>query len=122
MVGGNVRGGVDRRKFVLRGSNLVVLRFCQNSEFPQFLVQVSHIFRNAGLDYAEIMVVHFLTFGRFCAEKRSAGKNQVFPLIVHCLIYKEVFLFGSYRCANALNIVIAEKFKDSQCLPVKRFH
>ena len=72
LVGGNVDGGEDRRKFVLSGSDFVVFGLCQNAEFPKFLVKLFHIFDHAGFDCSEIVVGKFLSLWRARSEKRAS--------------------------------------------------
>ena len=96
VVGCDVGGCKYGSKLVLSRRYFVVLCLCENTEFPQLLVKVFHVCRNSRLDCAEVMVVHFLTFGRHCAEQCSSAEEKVFSLVKVFLVYKEVFLFGTY--------------------------
>ena len=122
VVGCNVCSGIDRRKLMLCGCDLVVLGLCENSELPELLVKISHVFGNSRLDSAEIMVVKLLTLRRLCTEKRSAAELEVGTLLVHFLIYKEVFLLGSYRGANTGRVGVAEQLEYTHSLLVQRLH
>ena len=58
---------------MLSGSNFVVLCLSEDSELPEFLVEIVHELLNLGLDNAEVMVIHLLALGSLGAEKRSSG-------------------------------------------------
>ena len=68
MVGGDVRGGIYRRKLMLRRGHLVVLCLCQYPKLPQFLIQLCHIGSYPGLYGPEVMVVQLLPLRRLCSE------------------------------------------------------
>ena len=68
------------------------------------------------------MVVKLLTLRRLCTEKRSAAELEVGTLLVHFLIYKEVFLLGSYRGANTGRVGVAEQLEYTHSLLVQRLH
>ena len=89
------------RELVLGGRNLIVFCFGENAELPQLFVEVTHIFGNSRLYGSEIMILKLLTFGRSGAEKSSAGENKILSLVIELLLYKEIFLFGAYRCDNS---------------------
>ena len=72
---------------MLRGRHLVVLGFGEDPELPELVVQVGHIGRDARLDDAEVVVVHFLSLRRHCTYKRSSAIDEVRALIVHFFIY-----------------------------------
>ena len=63
VVGGDVRGGEDGGKLVLRGSHLVVLGFCRYAQLPELVVQLLHKGCNPGLDAAEVVIVQLLALG-----------------------------------------------------------
>ena len=107
---------------MLSGSNLVMLRFCKNSDFPKLLVEVFHVFGNAGLDCTEVMVVKLLTLGRACAEKSSACVNEVFTLVIHLFVNKEVFLLGAYGGLYGLDVLVSEQLQNTQRLAVDCLH
>ena len=96
--------------------------FCKNAEFPEFIIKLFHICCNSGLNYSEIMVIHFLTLGRLCSEKSSSCKTKIPSLFIHFLINKEIFLLGSYRSAYTFYSVIAEKAENAECLLIECFH
>ena len=77
VIGGNIGGGINRSQFMLGGSHLVMLCFCKNAQLPQFLIQVFHISFYTGINEAEIMIIHLLSFRRRRSEKRTSGKHQV---------------------------------------------
>ena len=91
----NICCGEYRSKLMLCRSNLVMLCLCQDSQLPKLLVQLLHECRNSRFDYAEVMVVKFLSLWRTRTEKCTSGINQILALVVHLLIYKEVFLLRS---------------------------
>ena len=122
VVSGDIGSGIDGRQLVLGGSHLVVLRLSQNAQLPQLLVQVGHIRRHAGLDGAEVVVVHLLPLGRLRAEQRAPAEHQILPLVEHGAIHKEVLLLGSHRGAHALDVRVAEQVQHAQRLLVQRLH
>ena len=99
-----------------------MLRLGQNAQLPQLLVQVGHIRRHAGLDGAEVVVVHLLPLGRLRAEQRAPAEHQILPLVEHGAIHKEVLLLGSHRGAHALDVRVAEQVQHAQRLLVQRLH
>ena len=99
-----------------------MLRLSQNAQLPQLLVQVGHIRRHAGLDGAEVVVVHLLPLGRLRAEQRAPAEHQILPLVEHGAIHKEVLLLGSHRGAHALDVRVAEQVQHAQRLLVQRLH
>ena len=121
LVGCDVDRRVDRRKFVLRGRDFVVLRLCENAEFPKFLVKLFHIFDHAWLDCAEIVVGKFLSFGRTRAEQGATRVEQILSFFVHSGVDEEVFLFRTYRNVYALGL-FAENGKKPRALSVDCFH
>ena len=122
MVGCDICRCVYRRKLVLSGSNLVMLRFRKHAELPQLLVEICHVCGDARLYNAEVMIVKLLTFRRLCAEKRSSAENKVVTFFIHFLVHKEVFLFGTDGCAYAFYFRIPEEAENSQRLFVQRLH
>ena len=81
---------------MLGRSHFVVLRFGRNTQLPQFFVQFCHKGFHLGLDGAEIMVFHLLSFGRLCSEQGAARKDQVLPFFPHGLVYQEILLFRAH--------------------------
>ena len=59
-----VRVGIDRSHLVLSRGDLVMPRFRQNAELPQFLIKVLHVFGNARTDRSEIVILKLLALGR----------------------------------------------------------
>ena len=68
------------------------------------------------------MVIHLLPLGGFGTEQGSAGEDQVFALLVHFLIHKEIFLLGADVGADTLDVGIAEELQDTHGLTVQGFH
>ena len=122
VVGGDVGRGVNRGQLVLRRGDLIVLRLGKDAELPQLFVQVCHIFGHAGLDDAEIVVVHLLALGRLRAEERPAAVDEILALFIHRAVDEEVFLLGSDRGADAFDVLIAEQLQDAHRLLVERLH
>ena len=122
MVGGHVGGGVNRGQFMLSGSHFVMLRFGQHTKLPQFFVQIRHISRYPGLDYAEIVIVQFLSLGGLCAEKRAAAEHQILALFEHVLIHQEILLFRAHAGAHTLDFRIAEEPQNAHGLLVQGLH
>ena len=107
---------------MLRGSDLVMLCFSKNTELPKLLVQVLHICGNTRLDDTEIMIIHLLSLRRLCTEKGASRINEIFSLVVHFPVNKEIFLFGTYAACNTLDRIVSKKFQDTECLYVECFH
>ena len=122
VVGGDVGGRVDRRQLVLRGGNLVVLGFGEDSELPELVVQVGHIGRDARLDDAEVVVVQLLPLRRHGTEERPPAEHEVAALFVHLLVDEEVLLLWTDRGAHALDGGVAEQAQDAHGLLVQRLH
>ena len=113
---------IDRRQFMLRGCHFVVFRFCKHAQLPEFLVQFFHKSCHIGLDYAEIMIIHFLPLRRLCAEKRSSGETQIRAFIIHFLRYEEIFLFRADERDHTLCGIISEEPQDPERLHIQRLH
>ena len=94
VVGSDVGGRIDRCKLMLCRCHLVMLCLGEDTQFPQFVIQIGHICLNTWLDDAEIMVVKLLPLWRLCSEKSSACIDKVLALIVKLLGNKEVLLLG----------------------------
>ena len=99
-----------------------MLGLCKNTKLPKLVVKILHIFGNLRLDNTEIVVVQFLSFGRFCSEKRSACKAKIGTLVIHFFCNKEVFLLGTYRCSDAFYIIVSKELEYSQSLYIQSFH
>ena len=112
IVHGDIGGVENGRKLVLGGSHLVVLGLGEDAVRPERFVQIVHIFGNAGLQNAEIMIFKLLSSGRGSAEQRSARQNQIFPLFEHRPVHEEIFLFGSDRRRHLL-AVDAKQFENT---------
>ena len=121
MVGGGVRGGVDGRELVLRGSRLVVLGLGVNAELPELEVQLAHKLHNSRAYRAEVVVFKLLPLRRHRAEKRSAGEFQILAFVGERLVDEEVFLLGADVGRDALR-VRAEKPEHAQRLRVDKLH
>ena len=123
VVGGDVGGGEDGRELVLSGRDLVVLGLGENAELPQLLVEICHERRDARLDRAEVMVVHLLSLGRLCAEKRAPAEHKVLALIVHALCPRgNIPARGRRRYGRIFTSVVAEELQHAQRLLVERLH
>ena len=81
----------------------------EDTQLPELLIKILHIFGNSCLDVAEIMIFKFLTLRSFSTEKGSACKHKILTLIVKLLINKEVFLFRTYCCYNSCAGCISEE-------------
>ena len=68
VINGKVCLCVDRCEFMLCRSDLVVLCLRSNAELPEVLVDIFHIRSNSFTDSSEVVVIHFLTFCRWCSE------------------------------------------------------
>ena len=107
---------------MLSWRNLVMLRFCQNTQLPKFLVQLFHVSGYPRLDRAEIVIVHLLPFRRLCPEKRAARVSQIGAHIVHFFGYQKIFLLGPDIRAHAFCGLVAEQPKNTKRLLIKRLH
>ena len=122
VVGGDIGGGEDRRKFMLRRGDLVVLSLGQNAELPEFLVQILHECSHARLDGAEIMIVQFLSLRRLRAKERPAGVEKILTLVIKRLVDQEIFLLRADRCTHGLDGGVAEQLQNAQALLVDSLH
>ena len=122
VVGGDVGGGVNGRQLMLGGGDLVMFGLGKDTQLPQLFVQIFHVSSNAGLDDAEVVVIHLLPLGGFRAEQGSSGEDQILALLVHFLIHKEIFLLGTDVGADALDVGVAEELQDTHGLTVQGFH
>ena len=104
----NIGRRKDRREFMLRGGDFVVLRFGENAELPEFFVQFFHKRFDSGLDRTEIVIFQFLSARRFCAEQGTAAQAEIFSCVVHFFIHEEIFLFGPDRRVYAFDVGIAK--------------
>ena len=103
-------------------SHFVVLRLCEDTKFPKFLVEIFHICSNPRFYNTEIMVIKLLPFWRFRAKQRTTCENQVLALFIHLAIYQKIFLFRANRGTHILNICIAKQAKNPKCLLVEGLH
>ena len=110
VVGSDICSIIDRRKFMLCRSNFIVLCLGKDAELPELSVQISHILCNSRLDRAEIVIVHFLSLGRHSTEESSSCHNEVFSLLPHITVNKEVFLLGTNGGLYTLYACVSEKF------------
>ena len=122
MIGSYIRGGKDRCKLMLRRRHLIVFGLGKDAQLPKLFVDIIHEGGDARLYRAEIVVVEFLAFGRFCAEKSASGINKILTLIKHFLCNKEVFLFGSYSGLYGSDVGISEQTENAKRLLVDSFH
>ena len=122
LVSGNICGRKYRSHFVLCRSNFVVLGCCENAQFPKLFVQISHVIPNSRLQVCKILVIQFLSLWRHCTEQGSASHNQVFPLVIHCLINQEVFLFWANSRSNLGSGGIAKQPQNPNGLFAQNIH
>ena len=122
VVTGDVGSSIDRSQFVLCGSYLVVLRLSQNTQLPEFFVQLLHISRDPWLNGTEVMVVQFLPLGRFSAEQGPAGVDQVMALFVHGTIHQKILLLRTDRGSDPLYILVTKQLQHTKRLLVQRLH
>ena len=122
VVGGNVYRGIDARKLVLGGGNLVVLGLGRDAELPELFVQLTHKRCHARLDRAEIVVVQFLSLGRARAEERAAGIDKVGTLLISAAVDEEILLLRTGVRAHRGGLRVAEELQNAQRLNVQRIH
>ena len=122
VVGGNICSGINGCQLMLCRSNLVVFGLCKDSQFPELLIKIRHIFRNLRLYHTKVVIAHFLTLGGLGTEKCTSSKDKIFSLIEHFFRNKEILLLRSYRCLNAFDLVVAEEMKNTKCFFVQRRH
>ena len=122
VVGGHVGGGINGGQLMLGGRHLVMLGLGQDAQLPQLLVQVGHVLRHAGLDGAEVVVVHLLALGGHGTEQGAAAEHQILALVEHLAVYQEVLLLRAHGGADAFHVVIAEQGQDPHGLLVQRLH
>ena len=115
MVGCNICSCINWRELMLCRCNLIMLSLCKDSELPEFFIEFRHICFYSRLDYTEVMVIHFLTFRRFCTKECSACINQILTLFKHFLGNKEIFLFRTDRSMHILSLC-TKKLQNTKCL------
>ena len=118
----NISLRIDRSQLVLCRSNLIVLGFRRNSDFPQLLVDILHKRRNSLTDCSEIVIIKLLSFRRHSSEQCTSCVDQVFSLLELLSIYKEIFLLRSYGRSYFLRCCISEQSQQTQRLFVDCFH
>ena len=99
-----------------------MFRFCQDTQFPEFVVKFLHKGGNPRLDDTKVMIIHFLPLRWLCTEQGASGKAKVGTLIVHFLCDKEIFLFGTDRTGNTLYGVVSKQMQNAERLLVKSLH
>ena len=122
MVGGDIGGGKDGGQLVLGRRHLVMLGLGQYAQLPKLLVQLLHKSGNAGADGTEVVILQLLPFGRFGAEQRAAGKDQILTLLEGRLIHQEILLLRPYRGVDPRADGVAEQPEDAQRLAVDSLH
>ena len=118
----NIGSGEYRCHFMLGRSHFVVFCLGQDSMLPEFFIEILHEGSYPWLDGTEVVVFHFLSFWSCCSEEGAACKDQVLSLLVHFLVYKEVFLFRSYAGLYALDLLVSEEAENTECGPVDGLH
>ena len=108
VIGGDVRGGEDRRELMLARRDLVVLGLRADAQLPELVVQVLHERLDARADRAEVVILQLLALGRHRAEERAAGQDQVRALLVVLLIDEEVLLFRADGGGHAGDLLAKE--------------
>ena len=120
-----VRGDVGRviyaGELVLGGSGLIVLGPGRDADAPELLVYLAHEGRYAGLDGAEIVVVHLLALGRHGAVEGAAGVDEVLALLIHVALDEEILLLGADHGQNQ-RCLGAEELEHAQGLTRERLH
>jgi len=93
---------------VLRGGDFVVFRLGEDSEFPEFFVEIVHKLRDTRFQRAEIVVFKLLSFRGARSEQCASGVDKVRPFQKLFLVNDEVFLLGADGCKNAFDVRFAE--------------
>ena len=99
-----------------------MLCFCQNTEFPEFFIQIFHKGCNAWLDHAKVMIIQLLPFRRLSAKQGSAGKAQIRSFVIHFFGNQEILLLRSHRRNHSFCCIISEQLKNPECLAAEDFH
>ena len=118
VVGGDIGGGEDGGKLVLGRSNLVVLSFGVDPQFPEFLVQILHKCLYPGFDSPKIVVIQFLALWRLGAKQGPAAEHQILSLLVELFIHQEILLFRANSGVNVDGLLVAKEAEDAQRLTV----
>ena len=100
---------------MLCGSYLVVLGLCAYAQLPQLHVKILHVLVYPVLDIAVVVVIKLLSSGRLCTEKGAPCVDEILSLVIELLVYKEVFLLGTYGGGNSCGIR-AEELQYPECL------
>ena len=111
----------NRRKLVLRRSDLVVLGLRGNAELPQLVVELFHELVHRRANGAEVVLFKFLALARRIAEQRTAGQHKVKALGVVLLGDEEVLLLGADR-GNNLLMALAEELEHAVRLLIDSDH
>ena len=82
---------------MLSRSGFVMLGLREDSELPEFVVQLLHEGLDARFERAEIVIVKLLSLRGLRAEERPPGKDEIGTLFIECLVDKEILLLGSDR-------------------------
>ena len=100
---------VNGSQLMLRRRNLIVLRLCGHSHFPQFDINVLHKRGNSLTDGSEIMIIHLLSLRRHRAKQGTPCVDQVLSLLEFFSIHQEIFLLRSYGRSNFFGICISKQ-------------
>ncbi len=100
----------DRRQFMLCGSHFVVFGLGGNSQFPQFHIQIVHVFGYFRFQRSEVVILHLLSFGSRSAEQCPSTEDQVFSLTIQVFVHKEIFLLRSDGGRHSGDCFISQKF------------
>ena len=77
---------------------------------------------HAGLDRAEIVVLHFLSLGRLGAKERAAAGFEILAPLVQRLVHQEIFLLRAHGGGHAAGGRVAKQAQDAQRVPVDGLH
>ena len=118
----NIGGVKNRSKLVLCRRYFIMLGFCRDSQLPQLFVQIMHIGRYTGLQSAEVVIFHFLTFWCRSPDQCASAEDQILSLIVELLIYQKILLLRTYGGIDMLYFIISEKMKNLYGFSVQSIH
>ena len=105
----------NRCQFMLGRRHLVVFGFDRDSELPEFLIQIVHIFRNVRLNHSEIMILHLLSFRGRSANQCPSRKEQILSFLVIVLFNQEILLLGADCRVDTFHILISNQVKHFDC-------
>ena len=107
-----------RSHLMLARSYLIMLGFGIYSYLPELFIKLLHKCLDSWSDGAVIMIIEHLSLRGRRTEKRTLCENQIPALRIILLIYKEIFLFKSYRRIY-VSYVLSQGMQHSDCLTAK---